>query len=280
MNGKVFEHRPIKELISIVKGDLKKLNDEGLIDEGSLIKTIMWCNDRLGIPIREVKQISIPVENYEASLPIDFEKLYYVCALNCTNTHITTALQNPFNNTFDRDVIYDAKVNRECIGNTDHYQVVINKTVNTQVVAFHNWIDLSISPSSFGFCHEGCPNMTRPGKYQISIVNDKIETPFKKGELYLMYLGNMKDEDGNLLFPFHPLITPWYEWALKEKVIMDAIFNSEGNYGDLLKLSQLEKSKAWLDAFNFTTERSYGEYIQLQRQKELKWYTQYFSIFQ
>jgi hypothetical protein len=45
INGKNLEHRPIEELMSIVKRDLKRINEQGLIDEGSCVKTIMYCND-------------------------------------------------------------------------------------------------------------------------------------------------------------------------------------------------------------------------------------------
>ena len=97
-----------------------------------------------------------------------------------------------------------------------------------------------------------------------------------------MYIGNMKDEDGNILYPFHPLITPWYEWCLKEKVIMDAIFNSDSTpeLGQLLQVAQREKAKAWLDAYDFTTTQSYNEYLHDRRKRELKWFQQYFRLFQ
>ena len=95
-----------------------------------------------------------------------------------------------------------------------------------------------------------------------------------------MYIANMTDDMGSLLFPFHPIITPYYEWALKEKVIMDAMFNSDGEYTNLLKMAQSERAKAWLDAYNITTEKGFGEYVNQQRKKELGWYHQYFRYFQ
>ena len=58
--SKMFEHRPMKELMAIVRQDFKKLDDEGLIDEGNLIKVVMYCNDRLGVGIREVKHSQGP----------------------------------------------------------------------------------------------------------------------------------------------------------------------------------------------------------------------------
>jgi len=279
INNKTLQHRPISELIAIVKNDLRKLDDEGLIDEGTLIKTIMYCNDRLGIFIREVKQVCIPVVDYKANLPLNFEKLYFATALMATNT-IVHSQKNPFENSFDRDIIYEAELDRGILGNVESYSVTIKREHNTTIHNTGNWVTLSVDNSSAEHCHNACPNTKKPGQYQISIDGKHIHTPFRTGEIYLMYLGTMQDEDGNILFPFHPLITPYYEWALKEKVIMDAIFNSDGNYAELLKLAQLERVKAWLDAYSIISDKGFGEYVNMQRKKELGWYNQYFKYFQ
>jgi hypothetical protein len=279
INNRTFDHRPVSELLAIVRNDFKKLDDEGMIDEGNLIKVIMYCNDRLGIPIREVKQVCMPVEDYKAKLPLNFEKLYFACALFVTNSIIHNQ-QNPFNNNFDGDVIYSAGLDRGTLGNVESYAVNIKRETTTTIHYHDSWISLSLAPSCYGFCHSACPNMRKPGKYQVSIDGDVIRTPFRTGEIYMMYLGTMQDEDGSILFPFHPMITPYYEWSIKERVLMNAIFNSDGDYANLLKLATLEKAKAWLDAFNITVEKGYGEYVDAQRKKELGYYNQYFKYFQ
>ena len=276
---RMFELKPITELLAIVRNDFRKLDDEGMIDEGRLVKTVMYCNDRLGIPIREIKQVCLQVSDFKAKLPLNFEKLYYVGALNATNTMVMQG-RNPFDNSFDRDVIYQAELDRGSLGNTDSYSVTILRQTQTTVHNINTLVGLDVSPQSFGWCHASCPNMRIKGKYTVTIEDDHINTPFRSGELYIMYLGTMEDEDGNVLFPFHPMITPYYEWSIKEKVLMDCIFNSDGNYGDMYKLAQSERVKAWLDAYNITTEKGYGEYVDMQRKKELGWYNQYFKFFQ
>lgn len=280
VNSKTFELRPIAELIAIVKNDFRKMDDEGLIDEGTLVKTVMYCNDKLGISLREVKQVCIPVVDYKAKLPLNFDKLYFVTGLLATNT-IVHDQGSPFDNNFDRDIVYNAELDKESLGNVENYRVVIQRASNVTVHSYGNWVTLRLDTDSGRYCHNACPNMKKPGKYEVSIDGEYIRTPFRSGELYLMYIGTMQDEYGNILFPFHPLITPYYEWALKEKVIMDAIFNSDGsNYGELLKLAQLERVKAWLDAFDITTSKGYGEYVDMQKKKELGWYNIYFKYFQ
>lgn len=280
INDKVFSHRPISELLAIVKNDFRKWDQEGLIDDGTLIKTVQYCNEKLGIPIREIRQVAVDVNEFRAQLPKDFEKLYYVCALKVSNTMINFENRNPFDNNFDQDVIYEANLDRDSLGCVDNYQVVINKISNTTVHSFGTWVQLDVSSKSDKYCHIDCPNRRKKGRYTITIEDDHIECPFRSGTLYIMYLGMMKDEEGNITFPFHPLITPYYEWMIKEKVISDAIFNSDGaNLGELFKLAQQERLKAWLDAYGITMDKGFGEFVKAQRKRELGWYSQWFRYF-
>lgn len=279
INNKVFEHRPIEELLSMVKNDMKKFDAEGLIDDGTLIKTVMYCNEKLGITIREVREAAIPVNDFKAKLPLDFEKLFYVCALEASNT-MTTVGRNPFDNNVDQDVIYEAQLDRQSLGCTDNYMVTINRQNVQKQYNYNSWVQLDINNSK-QYCHIDCPNIKKPGKYSIIIKDGYIETPFRAGTLYIMYIGMMKDNEGRITFPFHPMITPFYEWTIKEKILTDAVFNSDiTNIGDMLKFAQVERSKAWIDAFNFSTEKDYGDLISMQRKKELGWYNQYFKYLQ
>jgi hypothetical protein len=279
INNKTFEHRPISELMAIVRQDFRKLDDEGLIDEGNLIKVVMYCNDRLGVGIREVKQVCLPVEDYKARLPLNFEKLYFTCALKATATTVSLG-RDPFNNNFDRDVIYEADIARQDFGGTDFYGVTIKRETNITVHTCGEFIAIDVFPDSHGYCHPACPNVKRKGKHTIRIEDGHIITPFRTGELYVMYVATMCDEDGNLLFPFHPMITPYYEWSIKEKILLDGIFNSDVVDANLLALAQREKTKAWLDAYDMTTSKGFGEYVKMQRTKEMGWYNQYFKFFQ
>jgi hypothetical protein len=151
------------------------------------------------------------------------------------------------------------------------------------IKTYTKFIELELAPSSIVHSIGSSPARRNTGKKKITITDDGfIECPFKEGELYLMYLGNMRDEHGNLLFPFHPLITPWYEWCIKEKLLQDAVFNTENPnlYMTLYKESQAERGKAWLDAYDATMHKGYGAYVDMQRKKELKWYNQYFKNFE
>lgn len=275
-----FEHRPMSELVSLVRNDFRKFDQEGLIDEGTLIKTVMYCNEKLGIPLRDIREVAIDISEYQGELPLDFDKLYYIAALDCSNSGVRNMV-NPFDNNVDQDVIYKCHLDRGSLGCTDNYNVVIERKSKQIIYNYNTWTQLHVSKNSHIHCHIDCPNKRRTGKYEVEIKDGKLITPFRTGTIYILYLGQMKDEEGNVLFPFHPLITPYYEWSLKEKVISDAIFNSDGsNLGEMYQLAQREKTKAWLDAFNFTIDdRSFGQYKDSNRKRELGWYNQWFKYF-
>lgn len=280
INDKVFDHRPIDQLLAIVKNDFRRFNAEGMIDLGNLIKVVQYCNEKIGIPIKELREMAIPVSEYKAKLPLDFEKLYHVVALQCANT-IMTHNRNPFDNTFDEEVIYEAHLDRASLGNVENYKVVIKKEETQIYYDYGKWTHLGIAKSSQNFCHTNSPNLRHRGKYDVEIKDESIVCPFRTGMLYVLYIGMMKDVDGNITFPFHPMITPYYEWSLKEKILSDMIFNSDlPNLVNLYKLAQQEKTKAWLDAFNFTTEKGFGEMVEYQKRKEQKWYNEYFRYFE
>jgi hypothetical protein len=281
INGKNLEHRPISELMAIVKRDLKKINEQGLIDEGACIKTIMYCNDTLGIPVREIREVCIPIEDYKGKLPLDFEKIYYAC-MNRESKKLSYTARNPFNNKVDADVVYEAKVASGVFGDETKVTININRMEDVEVTEFQNWIQVDVAKISSKHCFKNCPIIGR-GKPAIIINDDNtIECPFEKGEIYIMYVANMKDSDGRLLFPFHSKITPWYEWCVKEKIITDAMFNMDGDLNWLRTLKQdckVERGLAWIDAFNATMDKALGDHAKREREKELKWYNKYFKYF-
>jgi hypothetical protein len=47
----------------------------------------------------------------------------------------------------------------------------------------------------------------------------------------------------------------------------------------MLKLAGIEKSKYWLDAWNFQMEPEYRQLQKFQQQKEANYYAKYFKLF-
>lgn len=279
MDTTIFEYKPIEEFIAMVKGQLKTLDSQGLVEDLDIISSVMYCNDKLGVSIQKIQECIIPIEEFRGIKPRNFQKIYYLAALTTSNTMVAN-MRNPFDNNFDRRIIYDVKVDRGSFGCADCYNVTINRGTDTIIQTYHTWYDLGVSSENKNLLHMSSPNGRRTGKYTVKFEGDDIITPFRRGELYMMYISNMSDNEGNLLFPFHPLVTPWYLWYTIEQIVTKAAFNSDLNNGDLPSLATRNKSLAWLDAYNFTQSEPYNTFLDKKRKRELGWYNKYFKLFQ
>ncbi len=93
----------------------------------------------------------------------------------------------------------------------------------------------------------------------------------------MMYFTAMQDEHGEVIVPFHPLVTNWYEWCIKEKILQDMLFNSDGDVVNKLQYATRERSKYWLDAMNFIMEPHYKQLQELQKKTEQRFYNTYYK---
>jgi|694.fasta_scaffold00342_46 hypothetical protein len=282
MNNKIIDYIPYSELMSLVKQEIKSYDSQGYINDGDLIPTVMYCNEKLGIHIHEVKQAIIEIKNNKGDLPKDFHKVFYMAALSMTNTTVTN-WTNPWDNSKDRTVTYDADFKRGCIGCEDNVTVIYKKSGVDITQSYYNWQDLKLSNGQYAYI--GCPNINSKSKNQvdIDIENGEITTGFRTGEIYMMYVANMLSEEGEILIPFHPLITPWYVWSCVDQVIKSMIFDTDEDLNKLKmqrELAQDEKDKSWITSYNFANTKEFMAWQQDQKKQQLSWWKRWFRIIQ
>lgn len=280
MNNKIIEYIPFSELMSLVKQEIKSYDSQGYVNDGDLIAKVMYCNEKLGINIHDVKQSIIEIKNNIGDLPKDFYKVFYMAALSMTNTTVTN-WTNPWDNNKDRTVTYDADFKRGCIGCEDHVTVIYKKSGQDITQSYYNWHDIRLTNNKYSYI--GCPNLKSNSKNEVTIENGKIETGFRTGEIYMMYIANMTNEEGEIIVPFHPLITPWYVWVCVEQVLISMIFDTDEDLNKLKMQRDLaieEKNKAWINCWNFCNSKDFLKWQSDQRNKELSWYNRWFKIIQ
>ena len=278
INNKIHSFITLDELLASVRVELKSFYDLGLTDDSFLIKEVLRCNEKIGLVFSEMKQKILEVDEFKAELPIDFYKVYYMAAMSETNFNAKNLL-NPWDNTQDQRTSYEADIQSGAIGCTDSTVVIYKKVPQEQDVTYYDWSPMSVSKYKSNLCFTNSPIRNFQGKYVVDFTDTEILTPFRKGEIYIMYLAAMMNEEGQILIPFHPLLTPWYEAVLTEKIIYMGIMNSdETNLADKYKLAQQKSSETWLDAWNFTTDRTYQQIQQAQKDKETKWFNQYYRL--
>ena len=280
MNNKIIDYIPYSELMSLVKQELKSYDSQGYINDGDLIGKVMYCNEKLGIHINEVKQAIIPIEHNKGELPKDFHKVFYMSALSMTSTTVTN-WTNPWDNNKDRVATYDADYQKGTFGCTDCVRVVYKKSGADITQSYYNWQELNLTSNKYAYI--GCPNLNNTSRNYVNIENGELQTGFRTGEVYMMYIANMTNEDGEIIVPFHPLITPWYVWTCVEQVITSMIFDTDEDLNKLKMQKDLavdEKSKAWITCYNYCNSKEFMQWQQDQKKKELSWYNRWFKIVQ
>jgi hypothetical protein len=203
-----------------------------------------------------------------------------MAALSMTNTAVTN-WTNPWDNSKDRTVTYDADFKRGCIGCEDHVTVIYKKSGIDIFQSYYNWQELSLANNKYA--HIGCPNLNNKSRNFVDIEDGEVHTGFRTGEIYMMYIANMTNEEGEILVPFHPLITPWYVWTCVEQVLISMIFDTDEDLNKLKMQRELaieEKSKAWINCWNYCNSKEFMQWQSDQKHKELSWYNRWFKIIQ
>lgn len=276
MINTVLDHIPFTEFITLVKQELKAYDSQGYVNDGDLIQKVMWCNERLGIPIHEVKQTIVTIENNIGVLPKDFYKVYYLSALTMTQTGVTN-WTNPWDNSKDRTVTYDADYQRGVFAGDQQTRVVYKKSGQDIIQTYYNWNELELTSTKYA--HKAY--MRHPSKHKVEIEDGEMRTGFRTGEVYMMYVANMTNDEGEIMVPFHPLITPWYVWNCVEYVITNMIFDTDEDLNKLKMQKDLavdEKNKAWINCWSFSNNKEFLQWQNEQRKKELDWYNKWFRI--
>lgn len=275
MNNSIIEYIPFSEFMSLVRSRLKAYDSQGFIDESSLIPIVMVCNATLGIPVYDVKEKILGVENGFSKLPEDFYKLYYACALSMTNTTVTDYV-NPFDNRQDRILSYDACVEKGVIACQEHTQIIYKKNKQHITQSYYNWQPVNFNSRSF--LHPKYKHANNCRNNAEITDNGEIKFSFRTGEVYMMYTAKLLSEDGQILIPFHPLITPWYEWKCVEEILNSMFFDSDIDLNKLQADKQIAQDKmntTWLQCVSVCNKKDYQQWKNDQLSKENTWFNKW-----
>ena len=296
-NNSPFEYIKLSQLVASVASDLHSFDDSNLIDEDRLIKIVRKVNSDLGVRIHESKSCILDIKNYKAELPSDFWKLELIFATTTTTlnvgnlmlggTQTETVTEYPTDLTDQMNILnYSQKINNYTPIKLGCYDQdcnqcywVIKKNPLAQKIRITNIIPLQLNNSCNNYLTNYSPHFhNNHGNYQIDIVENIIETSFKNGQIIITYLGNMEDEEGNILIPFHPQLFPYYELSCKVKILQDLFINSEADVQAKLQYLEREKSLAWRDALNFTMSSKAKQWSDYDKKRQHDFYDKWYKI--
>ena len=300
-NNIPWDYITLSSLMSSVREDLKLYDEANLINENNVIKIIAECNSKLGERIYKSKAAYIDVKDGYADIPIDLYKIENIFAvadckapissggINAHNQVLYTDRNSPAYVTADK-IIPIAKITTSkpigcddcnncgtCSNCTDYCVSALEK--EDIYDTYKRLIPLSLSEKVMSSCTDYFPGHNWRGQYSVDLQEGRFKLGFNTGKIFLSWLGNLISDDGEIMIPFHPRLNNYYEYSVKEKILMDIFINSEADVEKKLQFVSKLKSEAYYDAFNYLQTAKAGQWSKMQKQRKIEYFNKWYSAF-
>jgi len=291
------KYRTFDELLNDVTIDFSAYALEGMVQPQQLIKVAIRVNYDLGLRIHRTKDAVIEVEHNKSQLPSDFKYLNYawVCGnykvVNTppSGTHIDTtqpkyvpAPDGGDVGPCDDPTCKDVCVVKNCEGSKNENEYMLIQRIGAeQYREYSEFFPLRIKNHATGgakFCEDFCPNINEQSLDIAEIRGKHLITNFKSGKVYLNYQGSMENEEGDLLVLDHPYCNEYYEYALKERILENMLFNGE-NVSQQMSLIQLKLKQSRNNALGFVNTPDFKEMQKIWEVNRRAQYHNYYNMF-
>ncbi len=269
------------QLMASVESDLPSYADNGMINRGTCIKIVRKVNESIGLKINQERETLVTIKNYKADVPDDFMSLQL--ALTCGEVQeytLTGAILGTHTEEHNEErVLTCANRDTACLNSsggifwvTQHFK---ERTIKHTTLA-----PVSVSNKSLKMCASGCLNYRFPKNgYEIDIDENQIVANFREGKLYMNYLSDMVDEEGNIIVLDHPMVTPYYEYAIKKHLFENYLLNSQADVSQAWRLLKEELKEAKFEAINFVNTIEYTEIQDTFEANRRRFYNKYHRMF-
>jgi len=275
------------QLMSSVESDMESYADDNMVDRSKYIKTVRKVNSDLGIKINAEKEVVLDIKNNRIELPDDFE--YLQLALLC---------QEPVQYLVTRSAEPAKLVQHHCptcAGYNEHsfgtqarvcgecYKIYEYQPMDL-TISYNKSLPVKLTKKSYKYCSTNCLNtMYTSDKYKYTLdVNERIMTldGIKEGKIYISYVTDMVNDNGDLLVVDHPLLTDFYEYSIKERMLENYLMNNDADVSQKLRYIKEQKNEARVIAMNITDTPEYTEILEYANAKRHNFYNKYYKMFE
>jgi hypothetical protein len=273
-----LKYKTFDELLNDVSLDFSIYSLEGMIDPAQIVKVAQRVNYELGLRIHQPKDAIIDIVNGKAKLPGDFYVLNY--ANICGKYTISEPV---IHGTHTEEVILDTVPNNDdpckakacCTPCGQHMYLVQKFKYETRT--YDQFYPLEIADGRL--LSDNCPNKEIRSANKAKLKDGYLFTNIEHGKVHLNFLGNLEDEDGNLLVLDHPLINEYYEYALKSRILENLYMNGE-DVTQKMQLIEQRLRTARVAALSVVNTPDYFELKQLWETNRKAQYGKYYAMFQ
>ena len=222
-------------------------------------------------------------------MPMDFQYLNY--AFRCgsysinntmpSGTHIETFNDVPYvpapgemSPCSKDDTCKDVCVIKTC-DDKNSYQLV-QKVGPSNFRTFTDWTELRIQGVNDKVCY--CPELGAQAPDIAELKDGFLLTTFKTGKVYLSYQGAMENADGELLVLDQPYCNEYYEYAIKQRILENMVFNGE-NVSNQLQLVETRLRASRNNALSFVNTPNFAEMKKMWEVNRRAQYHNYYNMF-
>jgi hypothetical protein len=283
------KYRTFTQLMEDVSIDFSTYALEGMIEPQQLIKVATRVNYDLGMKIHRTKEVVIDIEHGRGQLPMDFAFLNY--AFLCGEYKVNTTMPSGTHVETFNDVPYvpapgetapctddvtckDVCIIDTCDGKNSHQ--IVQRIGPDQFRTFSTFMQLRIQDVNSPTCF--CPELGAQAKNVAEIKDGFLITTFKTGKVYLSYQGAMEAPNGDLLVLDQPYCNEYYEYALKQRILENLIWQGE-NVTQQLNLVETRLRAARNNALSFVNTPDFAEMRKLWEVNRKAQYHNYYNMF-
>lgn len=295
-----LKYRTFESLFEDVRVDLKSISLSNRIDPQNLIKVVQRVNYDLGLRIHQVKETILDIDHSKARLPLDFYVMNF--ALMCGEYVVTTAYPQgtqisevtPEYNSWPADpgscpanpVVSSCNPTKLAFDSTKPvcfsecgkgYQLI--QTVNTETRTYKYLMPVKFRQSKDVHCD--CPNLGWQSRDEAYIKNGfiYINADDMCGKLYINYEGTLEDSEGNLMVPDHPFLNEYYEYAIKDRILENLLFDGDMNLQGMVQLVKTQLRAARNNALTVVNTPDFREMRTLHDLNRKAYYGKFYAMF-
>ncbi len=307
------------DLMASILTDLRTIEEEGMIEEAQLIKIAQRVNYDLGLRIHQTHECVIDIENHTGRLPEDFYVLDFALLLGKHKTIEPVTWAGRITENVDVPCSPSGNTcANTCLLPLNDDTILLNPNKNYSICGGDNTCTPEWDPwfqrSAYSICDDSkCVKVVEKKKFEVreyqffeklyikpqtyldpGSINSKMvdgcraSAEIKNGflycnvanaKVYLSYQGALQDPQGNLLVLDHPLISLYYEAAIKTRIFENLYLAGEEVKEKLQYLKQEEK-EARLAALNVVNMPDFSEIFANWKINRQAQYSRYYKTFQ
>lgn len=282
-NKYLLKYRTFDELLADAQMDLKKYAVNGMIDPAPLIKIAQLINKRLGNKLRPQKEAILYVEKGYVRLPEDFHLLTnaFMCYGYSVTNKVVSGDQREYRSV--ETVIpvdgCEPVCPTPCVRLTEcgkAYEIIQTTAFETR--HYKNIGKLSLYGSNS--IMPGCKHLLESATDNAYIENKFLYTSFDEGTVYISYLGNMENEEGELIVLDHEMINEYYVYSLKRRIIENLLINGETIPQGVIQIIDARYKEAKVEGESLVNMPDYADLEAASQLNRKQKYSKYYKMFE